>query len=172
MAYNARNTPALPFSGHSHDQDDNTMAHDPERREGVIYTFEGFLRMRLGGVWACLVSFAAARMLKATLVSAGLAAAVAGGVWLRFCGDAFRCDCVSAGLRCDGGWRAVAGILRGWVSLRLRFCGVSLSWRLAGCGCVSVEMRFGALRCACVSLRVRWRRGVAGPIWDSNLGPQ
>ena len=122
---------AEPRFGHDNVVAEPSLSHRlamAERREGVIYTIGGFPPDRLGGVWSRHVSFAAAQMLKATLVSAGFAVAVAGGLWLRFCGDAFRCDCVSAGLRCDGGWRAVAGILRGCVSLRLRFLEGAL-WR-------------------------------------------
>ena len=72
----------------------------PGRREGVLYTIEGFLWMRRGGVWARLVSFAGLRMLKATLVSAGVG--------------------------CARGWRAAGAFLLGYAMMRLRFCGVAL----------------------------------------------
>ena len=91
--------------------------------------------------WACCVSFPCARMLKATLVSAGAAARVAVWLWLRFCGDALRCACISVGLRRGGGWRAVPAFLRGCAVMRLHFLGVA-SWRgLCGCGCVSAGLR-------------------------------
>jgi len=85
----------------------------PGRRKGMIYTFEGFLWVRRGGVWLRCVAFAVAWLLKATLVSVGV--------------------------RCGVRGRCVAGFLVGCAALRLRFCRGALWCALAGCGCVSLR---------------------------------
>ena len=89
-----------------------------ERRKGVLYTFEGFLWMRRGGVCVRCVAFAVAWLLKATLVSARV--------------------------RCSGRWLGVAAFPCGCAVMRLRFCAGALWWVLSVCGCVSLRVRCDA----------------------------